>query len=118
MRKFKLNEMTKGWFVGDFSPCAYKTSECEVAIKCYKKGDSEKRHYHKVSLELTCIVLGRVKMNGLEFKSGDIVEIAPFESTDFMALEDTITCVVKIPSAKNDKFLGEYKANSTNGEPK
>lgn len=25
----------------DFSPCAYKISECEVAVKCYEKGASE-----------------------------------------------------------------------------
>jgi hypothetical protein len=28
----------------------------------------------------------------------------PFEKTDFLAVEDTTTVVVKIPSAKGDKY--------------
>lgn len=108
MQKFSLDSMIKGWFVGDFSPCACKSKDFEVAVKYYKKGECESLHYHKIATEITCIAQGCVKMNGVEFGKGEIIVLEPFESTDFLALTRTITVVVKIPSAKNDKFLGAF----------
>jgi hypothetical protein len=51
------------------------------------------------------IVSGQVKMNGRVFAAGDIVVLKPGEATDFEALTDTTTTVVKLPSAKGDKYL-------------
>ena len=31
--------MVKGWFVGNISPVAFKTTACEVAFKRYKPED-------------------------------------------------------------------------------
>ena len=109
MQKFKLNEMTRGWFVGDFEPSVLKSSMAEFGVKHYKKGDYEERHYHKIATEITLIIKGRVQMNETIYEANDIVLINPKEDTDFKALEDTITAVVKIPSVKNDKFKGVYK---------
>lgn len=109
MQKFSLDSMIKGWFVGDFSPCVCKSKDFEVAVKYYKKGECESLHYHTIATEITCIAQGRVKMNGIEFGKGEIIVLEPFESTDFLALTDnTITVAVKIPSTKNDKFLGAF----------
>ena len=47
-------------------------------------------------------------MNGKIFKKNDIIVINPFESTDFIVLEKTITVVVKIPGALNDKYEGNF----------
>lgn len=104
MREFNLNEMVKGWFVGDFTPTAIKTQEFEVAVKHYKKGDYEPSHYHKIATEVTVICTGRVKMNDKEYHQGSIIVIEPNEATDFFVLEDTTTCVVKTPSALSDKY--------------
>lgn len=110
MKTSKLEDMVKGWFVGNFEPTLLKTNDVEVAVKSYKKGDYEDRHYHKIATEITVIVSGRVKMNGVEYTKGDIVVIEPMESTDFECLEDgTQNVVVKFPGANNDKYLGEYK---------
>lgn len=117
MQKFKLDSMIKGWFVGDFSPCVCESKDFEVAVKYYKKGECEARHYHKIAREITCIAQGRVKMNGVELGSGEIVALEPCESTDFLALEDSITAVVKMPSVKNDKFLGEFVESSVDSKP-
>ena len=107
MKMAKLEDMVKGWFVGNFEPTLLKTNDVEVAVKSYKKGDYEDRHYHKIATEITVIVSGRVKMNGVEYTKGDIVVIEPMESTDFEALEDnTQNVVVKYPGANNDKYLG------------
>ena len=103
MQKAKLSDMVRGWFVGDFSPTVLSTKAVEVGVKLYKAGDIEERHFHKVATEVTVILSGRVRMNGVEFVSGDIITIEPKESSDFEVLEDTSTVVVKLPGAKNDK---------------
>ena len=48
MKTASLNDMTKGWFVGNFEPTLYQTNYCEVAVKTYKKGDYESKHYHNI----------------------------------------------------------------------
>ena len=109
MKLLSLKNMTNGWFIGKFKPSVYSTNEVEVSVKRYKKGDSENTHYHKVATEVTTIVSGSVKMNGRTYKKDDIVIIKPFESTDFFAIEDVITVVVKIPGTMNDKYKGHCK---------
>ena len=101
----KLNDMFRGWVVGNFEPSLYKTDDVEVAVKNYKAGDYEEKHYHKIATEITVIAKGRVEMNGIEYSSGDIITIEPNEATDFKVLEDTITMVVKLPCVKNDKYI-------------
>lgn len=107
MRCERLEGMKLGWFVGDFTPAAVATSAAEVAIKKYAAGASEARHYHRVATEVTAVLSGEVLMNGARFVAGDIVVIEPLESTDFRAVLDTVTVVVKIPSVPNDKYLCE-----------
>jgi len=104
MEHHKLSEMTKGWFVGDFEPSLLKTKAFEIAVKRYKKGDKEGRHRHDIASEYTVIVSGRVRMSGTEYAADSILIIKPGEATDFEALEDSITVVVKTPSARTDKY--------------
>ena len=106
MKISKLDDMIKGWFVGNFDPTLIKTNEVEVAVKKYKAGDSEDTHYHKIATEITVVVSGRIRMNGKEYVAGDIIVMEPGEATDFEALEDTSCTVVKYPGANNDKYLG------------
>lgn len=106
MKIAKLNQMIKGWFVGNFEPSLYKTNDVEVAVKRYNKGDFEGSHYHKIAAEITVIVSGRVKMNGVEYGKDDIIIIEPGEVTDFEVLEDgTVSTVVKLPGVNGDKYI-------------
>ena len=106
MKVDKLDTMVKGWFVGNFKPTMLKTNDVEVAVKKYKKGDCEDRHYHKIATEITVVVSGSILMNEVEYSEGDIIVIEPNESTDFEALEDSVNTVVKFPGVNNDKYLG------------
>lgn len=106
MQIFPLDSFTKGWFVGAFEPTLAAIEAVEVGVKRYLAGEREEIHHHKVAVELSVIVSGRVRMSGREIPSGQIVQIAPGESTDFEALEDTITVVVKLPCVKGDKYPG------------
>lgn len=100
-----LENMVRGWFVGGFEPTLFKTTDVEVAVQKFAAGDYEAAHCHRIATEITVIVSGRAMMAGKEVKAGDIIKISPGEYTDFEALEDTVTTVVKLPGALNDKYL-------------
>jgi quercetin dioxygenase-like cupin family protein len=105
MKKFNINNTVRGWFVGEFEPTFYKTNDCEVGLKKYKKGALEDKHFHKLSTEITGIISGSARMNNLVLNEGDFILIEPNEAFDFEALEDTVTIVFKSKSVKNDKYL-------------
>jgi hypothetical protein len=105
MKLSNLDQMTRGWFVGDFTPTLFQTRDVEVAVMRYKAGESEKRHFHKIATELTVVSKGEIEMNGRRYGDGDIIVLSPGEPTDFRAITDAITTVVKIPGAQNDKYL-------------
>lgn len=100
-----LQDFVRGWVVGDFNPTLYATQDCEFAVQNFKKGDLEAPHYHKVATEITVIVSGKAKMQNKIVYAGDVVVVNPYEKTGFEALEDTMTAVLKIPGALNDKYM-------------
>lgn len=104
MKLHQLNNMFRGWFVGDFQPTALQSKYCEVAIKFYSAGDREDAHVHHIATELTAIISGQVEMSGKKFGPGAIITIEPGEVTDFLAITDVVTVVVKTPSVHNDKY--------------
>jgi len=105
MEKFNLDNFKGGWFIGDFMPTLFKTTDVEVAVKKYTKGQKEGYHFHKIATEFTVILHGEVRMSGIVYSSGDIIKIEPGTSTDFEAITDVVTVVVKIPGAQNDKYI-------------
>ena len=107
MRVEKLDNMVKGWFVGNFSPTLLQTNDAEVAVKSYKAGDAEGWHFHKIATEITVILSGEVEMNGVRYGAGDMIVMEPNEGTDFRAVTDAMNVVVKMPGANNDKYLGD-----------
>ena len=106
MKVHKLADMVKGWFIGEFTPTLISTTAVEVAVKSYKAGEYEPVHYHKIATEITVITNGSVRMNGTDYASGTIIVLEPNEASDFLALTDVTTTVVKIPGAPNDKYAG------------
>lgn len=111
MKKFELNKMKKGWFVGNFEPVVYRTSACEVSVKHYKKGEAESPHFHKQAEEVTVVISGKIRLNQLEFKKGEIALVEKNEIIKFMAIEDSTTVVFKSGSYYNDKYIVEKEKN-------
>lgn len=103
MKIHNLENMIKGWFIGNFEPTLYNT-DFEVGIKKYKSGDKEPKHYHKLAKEFTVIISGIVKMNNIIYKENDIIQIDEFDETDFECIEDAITVVIKTKSVDGDKY--------------
>ena len=106
MNRFRLEDMVKGWFVGDFEPAAFASKDVEVAIKKYQAGDYEEIHYHKVATEITVVISGEVKMLDQVWSEGDIIVLEPGTATDFTALTNAVNAVVKIPGVLDDKYPG------------
>ena len=106
MRTARLDDMIKGWFVGDFEPNVLRTEAFEVAVKHYAAGDSEELHHHRVATEVTVVISGDVRMCGQTWRPGDIVVLDPGDATSFEALTPATVVAVKAPSAKADKYLG------------
>lgn len=104
MKLHNLENMVRGWFIGNFEPTLHN-ADFEVGIKKYKTGDKEENHYHKLSKEFTVIVSGVVKMNDTIYKENDIIQIDEYVETDFECLEDAVTVVVKTKSIKGDKYI-------------
>jgi uncharacterized cupin superfamily protein len=102
---FSLDNMINGWFVGNFEPTVFGTNDVEVAVKNYQPGDYEKSHHHKIATEITVVQKGTVEMNGVRYSDGAIIKLAPGVSTDFTAITEATTVVVKIPGANNDKYF-------------
>mgnify|MGYP001190389769 FL=1 len=108
MKTAHLDDMFKGWFVGNFIPTALSTEACEVAVKRYRAGEQESAHFHKIATEVTLVLSGQVRMVGKEWGPGSIIVLSPGETTDFEALTDAVNVVVKTPGATNDKYLVDH----------
>jgi mannose-6-phosphate isomerase-like protein (cupin superfamily) len=107
LERHKLDDFTRGWFVGNFSPTLISTDAAEVAVQRYQAGAHEPRHLHKVATELTLVVSGRARMNGEDIEVGQIIRIPPGTAADFEAVTDVTTVVIKVPCVKGDKYLCE-----------
>jgi mannose-6-phosphate isomerase-like protein (cupin superfamily) len=106
LERHRLDSFTKGWFVGEFEPTLVPSSAVEVAVKHYRAGEHEDKHHHRVAEEVTVIVSGTVRMSGEELGAGEIVRIPAGTATDFLAVTDATTVVVKLPCVKGDKYSG------------
>jgi hypothetical protein len=89
--------------VGDFEPSVLKIKDFEVGVLTRKKG-FDISHYHKIATEITCLISGKMKINGLEIEEGDIFIIEPNVVADAFFYEDSKLLVVKLPSVIGDKY--------------
>jgi len=105
MKVIKLKDMKGGWYVGDFEPAAYKTSDFEVCYKKHPAGEKWDVHYHKHAIEVNYLVRGKMKIQETILNEGDIFILYPWEIADPTFLEDCEVVVVKSPSVPGDKII-------------
>ncbi len=103
MKLSRIEDYVGGWFVGNFSPTAYKTDQFEVSFKLHPKGQKWDIHYHDTVTEVNVVVRGNMILQGKELKTGDVFILEPYEIADPEFLEDTEIICVKTPSL-NDKI--------------
>ncbi len=105
MEIFKIEEMTGGWYAGDFDPVAYRTKDFEICYKKHAKGEEWPKHFHKEADEINYLRSGRMIIQGKELVSGDIFILRKNEVADPVFLEDCEVFIVKTPSIPGDKFI-------------
>ncbi len=91
--------------MGNFKPTPFYTENCEVAYQIKPKGHHDPMHLHKIATEIVLVTKGRFKINDTEYQRGDILVIEPGKATESWAITDSEIVVVKVPGAKNDKYL-------------
>jgi quercetin dioxygenase-like cupin family protein len=108
MKVYKLENMKKGWFVGNFHPTTYQTDLFEVGTTLHLKGSHWDTHYHKKATEITWIISGKMRLQDKILNTGDIFILEPWEIANPEFLEDTQVLVIKTPSDPNDKYSIEH----------
>jgi mannose-6-phosphate isomerase-like protein (cupin superfamily) len=97
--------MKDGWFVGDFLPTAFRTTEFEVCYKKHKKNEKWDTHYHEKITEINLLVKGKMTINDTLISEGEIFVIPPFYVSEPRFLEDCELVIVKTPSITSDKII-------------
>jgi quercetin dioxygenase-like cupin family protein len=105
----KLDNMTGGWFIGDFEPSILRTSAFEVAVHRYKAGDSWPVHTHKKATEYNLLVQGTMVLQEQRLESGTLFVLDPWEVADPKFLTDCLVVIVKVPSVPGDKYELQIK---------
>lgn len=103
MRVERIENMTGGWFVGNFSPTCHNT-DFEVSYKVHPRGQIWDTHYHTEVTEINLLIRGKMVLQGKELLSGDIFVLDPYEIADPEFLEDCEIVCVKSKSI-NDKVV-------------
>jgi quercetin dioxygenase-like cupin family protein len=104
MKLSRIENYTRGWFIGNFEPSLLKTPDFEVGVLTHKKGEYWAPHYHKESIEYNVLISGKMIIQGNELNSGDVFVFDKGEIADPQFLEDCTLVVVKVPSIPSDKF--------------
>jgi hypothetical protein len=105
MKKSKLSDMYRGWFIGDFDPSVLKTKDFEVGVLLHTKGEHWPAHYHIVATEYNVLLSGSMEISGEMIGPGDIFVMEPSEIASPIFHEDCQVLCVKIPSVKGDKYI-------------
>jgi len=104
MKCDKINNMVRGWFIGNFEPSFYKTSDFEVSYMRHSKGEYWAPHFHKESVEINYLIRGSMSVQGKLLSAGDLFMFEKGEIADPIFHEDVELIVVKVPSLPNDKY--------------
>jgi len=105
MKIYSIDNMTNGWFIGNFEPSVFRNPFFEVAHHQHEKGYITPLHTHKIAQELTYIVRGSLRVSGNILKKGEMFLYEPNDVADVEVLEDVDLIVVKWPSVPSDKYM-------------
>lgn len=103
VKKNSLNNMTRGWLIGDFEPSILRTKDFEVAIMYHKKDEMWRPHVHNEITEYNVLLHGKMKMNNELIEKGDVFIIPKNMLTHAVFLDDCEVLCIKLPSVPSDK---------------
>ncbi len=108
-KRYKLEDFTRGWIVGDFEPSIIRTKACDVQVRKWEKNTYHEPHYHATLDEIMVIIEGKAEINGEIFEGGDISVMEKNDVCYFQPLTDVTSVCIKMPSGPNDKHYVEDK---------
>jgi hypothetical protein len=100
----RLENMKRGWLIGDFAPSILRTSAFEVAYLHHKKGEIWPAHVHNLADEYNVLIRGSMKLNNEILAQGDIFIIKRGMLVKPTFLEDCEILCIKVPSIPSDKI--------------
>ena len=104
MKIYKLSDMVRGWFIGDFEPSVCRTKGFEVGVLTHKKNENWAEHYHKIATEYNVLLMGKMSINGVVIEIGDIFVLEPNQTALPVFMEDCTVLCIKVPSVIGDKY--------------
>lgn len=107
MKVYNIDDMVRGWFIGNFEPSVFNTSDVEVGFKTHKKNEQYEMHYQTKVTEINLLIRGKMIMHDKELKARDIFILYPYEISDQQFLEDCEIVCIKLPGITNDKVVVE-----------
>lgn len=103
----RIENFTRGWVIGDFTPSILRTKDFEIGLLREKKGTKPAAHFQKIATEYNILVEGRMTICGKEVVPGDVFVIEPLEIAEPTIHEDCLIVCVKTPSMPDDKILAD-----------
>jgi len=100
-----LENYIGGWFIGDFDPSILRTKEFEICVVSHRRNETTRQHYHTSSTEINLVLSGKLEVNGRLLHKNDIFIYEKNEVSDVHFIADSELCVIRVPSAPNDKVL-------------
>jgi len=100
----RLENMRRGWLIGDFTPSILRTTAFEVAYLYHKAGEFWPAHVHNLANEYNVLTRGSMKLNNEILAEGDIFIIKKGMITKSIFLEDCQILCIKVPSIPSDKI--------------
>jgi hypothetical protein len=104
MKKTRIEDYKRGWFIGNFEPSILKTTEFEVGYLRHSKNEKWNSHFHKESIEYNVLIRGKMIIQNQILEEGDVFVFEKNEVADPQFLEDCELIVVKVPSVIGDKY--------------
>jgi len=104
MKRHKITDFWRGWFIGNFEPSLLKTEQFEVGLLTHLKGEQWPKHYHKVGTEYNVLISGSMTIAGSTIEPGDVFVFEPGDVADPVFHEDCQVLCVKAPSLPGDKY--------------
>jgi dTDP-glucose pyrophosphorylase len=102
---FKLEDMFRGWFIGNFEPSVYKNCTFEVGYLSHKKNEIWDVHYHNNLTEINLLIEGKMILNDIEINKNEIFVINKKDIACPIFLEDCRIICIKIPQILGDKHI-------------
>ena len=105
IKVYKIEDFTRGWFIGDFEPSILKNTGMELGFMKHKKGETIKFHYHEHCTEINLLVKGKMSNCGKNIEKGDIFVFDKYSPACPIFLEDSEIVCFKSKPSNNDKII-------------